>query len=126
VLIETATGANRNLWVTVSRKHCARSGRYEIVVPDKVRLDAVQALLHEAFGRPGQAEAAATPPLPRTAEQARALSWDQLTLVFPSQFAQEITSIAEGGDGLLRVRLAALGQEERRALREVLTEPEFV
>jgi hypothetical protein len=43
--------------VTVSCKHCARSGRYEIVVPDnKVRVDAIQALLHEALGRPAQAE----------------------------------------------------------------------
>src|SRR5690349_12834908 len=53
VLLETATGALR---ATVVCKHCARAGRYEIAVPDsKVRLDAVQALLHEALGRPGQA-----------------------------------------------------------------------
>jgi len=60
VLLETATGANKNLWATITCKHCDRAGRYEITVPDnKVRLDAVQALLHEALGRPGQAEAQA-------------------------------------------------------------------
>jgi hypothetical protein len=68
VLLETATGANKNLWVTISCKHCDRAGRYEITVPDnKVRLDAIQALLHESLGRPGQAETQAAPALPRTA-----------------------------------------------------------
>jgi hypothetical protein len=58
VLLETATGANRNLWATINCKHCGRAGRYEITVPDsKVRLDAIQALLHEWLGRPGQADA---------------------------------------------------------------------
>jgi hypothetical protein len=33
VLLETATGANRNLWATISCKHCGRAGRYEITVP---------------------------------------------------------------------------------------------
>ena len=70
VLLETATGANRQLWATISCKHCNRAGRYEITVPDnKVRLDAIQALLHESLGRPGQAEAHAAPQLPRTVEQ---------------------------------------------------------
>jgi hypothetical protein len=42
VLLETATGANRNLWATINCKHCGRAGRYEITVPDnKVRLDAI-------------------------------------------------------------------------------------
>src|SRR5438046_9303594 len=80
VLLETATGANKQLWATITCKHCERAGRYEITVPDnKVRLDAVQALLHEALGRPGQPEAQAAPSLPRTAEPARSLSWDQAT-----------------------------------------------
>jgi hypothetical protein len=57
VLLETATGANKNLWATINCKHCGRAGRYEITVLDnKVRLDAIQALLHESLGRPGQAE----------------------------------------------------------------------
>jgi hypothetical protein len=34
VLLETATGANRNLWATINCKHCDRAGRYEITVPD--------------------------------------------------------------------------------------------
>ena len=109
VLVETATGANKQLWATITCKHCDRAGRYEITVPDnKVRLDAVQALLHEALGRPGQAEAQAAPALPRTVEQVRALSWDQMNLIFASQFADEIALRDRGGDGFLRQRLAAL------------------
>src|SRR6185369_8348038 len=62
VLVETATGANKNVWATINCKHCDRAGRYEITVPDnKVRLDAIQALLHESLGRPGQAEAQPAP-----------------------------------------------------------------
>jgi hypothetical protein len=127
VLLETATGANRNLWATISCKHCDRAGRYEITVPDnKVRLDAIQALLHESLGRPGQAEAQAVTALPQTAEQACQLSWDQLTLVFASQFAGEISSVVNGNGGaLLRERLAALSSDERRVLRETLRELEL-
>jgi hypothetical protein len=80
----------------------------------------VQASLREALGRPGQAEAQPAPALPRTAEQARTLSWDQLTLVFTTEFADEIASVATDGDGLLRKRLAALDRDERRVLREAL------
>jgi hypothetical protein len=83
------------------------AGRYEITVPDnKVRLDAIQALLHESLGRPGQAEAQPAPILPVTVEQARALSWNQLTLVFATEFADEIGSVVNGGgDDLLRRRI---------------------
>jgi len=128
VLLETATGANRNLWATINCKHCGRAGRYEITVPDnKVRLDAIQALLHESLGRPGQAETQPASALPATAEQVRALSWDQLTLVFATQFAGEVASVMNGsGDGLLRKRLAALSPDERRMLREAVSEPELV
>jgi hypothetical protein len=116
VLLETATGANKNLWATISCKHCGRAGRYEITVPDnKVRLDAIQALLHESLGRPGQAEAQPAPGLPVTAEQARALAWDQLTLVFATQFADEIGSVLNRGDGPLRERLTSLSPDERHA-----------
>jgi hypothetical protein len=82
-LLETATGANKNLWATIDCKHCGRAGRYEITVPDnKVRLDAIQALLHESLGRPGQAEAQAAPALPATTAQLYRLSWDEMTMIF--------------------------------------------
>jgi len=127
VLLETATGANKNLWATINCKHCGRAGRYEITVPDnKVRLDAIQALLQESLGRPGQAEAQPVPALPASVEQVRKLSWDQMTLVFASQFADEIGSVVARGDGLLRERLDSLGPDERHILREALAEPELI
>ena len=127
VLLETATGANREMWATITCKHCDRPGRYEITVPDnKVRLDAVQALLHEALGRPGQAEAQPAASLPSTAHEVRSMSWDQMTLVIATQFASEITAVLDDGNGLLRERLASLEAGERRALREALDELEPV
>jgi hypothetical protein len=127
VLLETATGANKNLWTTISCKHCGRAGRYEISVPDnKVRLDAIQALLHESLGRPGQAETQLAPALPASAEQVRKLSWDQMTLIFATQFAGEIAAVVHGdGEAALRDRLAALDPDERRRLREALAAPEL-
>jgi hypothetical protein len=90
-------------------------------VPDnKVRLDAVQALLHEALGRPGQAEAQPAASLPKTTDEVRSMSWDQMTLVFATQFAGEIAAVASGGDELLRKRLGLLGEDERRVLRQAL------
>jgi hypothetical protein len=125
VLIETATGANKNLWATVSCKHCGRPGRYEIVVPDnKVRLDAVQALLHEALGRPAQAEAQAVASLPKTAQEIESLSWDQMRLIFATQFAGEIAAVANAGNRLLSQRLGSLTPDERSALREALADLE--
>jgi hypothetical protein len=120
-------GGNRASVTPINCKHCGRAGRYEITVPDnKVRLDAIQALLHESLGRPGQAEAQRAPALPATAEQARTLSWDQLTLVFATQFAGEISSVMNGsGNELLRLRLAELSQAERQLLREALDDPEL-
>jgi hypothetical protein len=128
VLLETATGANRNLWATINCKHCDRAGRYEITVPDnKVRLDAIQALLHESLGRPGQAEAQPARALPATAEQVRRLSWDEVTMIFATQFASEIPAVVNGDGGvLLRERLAALGPDERRVLRDALAELELI
>ncbi len=128
VLLETATGANKQLWATISCKHCSRAGRYEITVPDnKVRLDAVQALLHESLGRPAQAEPHAAPSLPGGAEQVRSLNWENMVLVFATQFADEVGAVSrDGGDVLLRERLAALSSDERQLLREALSEPELV
>jgi hypothetical protein len=52
VLVETATGANRQVWITVTCKQCERQGRYEVDVPDnRVRLDAVEKLLQQGLGR---------------------------------------------------------------------------
>ena len=48
-----------------------------------------------------------------------------MNLIFASQFASEIASVTADGDGLLRQRLATVGADVLRVLREVLAEPEF-
>jgi hypothetical protein len=66
----------------------------------------VQALLHEALWRPGQAEAQLAPSLPRTVE--------------------EVSAVMDGGDRLLRQRLSELDPDERRLLREALADPALI
>ena len=66
------------------------------------------------------------PRMPTTAAAVTAMSWDELQILGATLFADEIASVADGGDTLLRERLASLGPDERRALREALAEPEFV
>ena len=49
-----------------------------------------------------------------------------MTLVFATQFANEVAAVMDGeGDAFLRDRLAALGPNERRRLREALAAPEL-
>jgi len=128
VLVETATGANREMWATINCKHCGRAGRYEITVPDnKVRLDAVQALLHEALGRPGQAEAQPAPRMPSSVEAVEAMGWEEMQEVFAATYADEIAAAQQhGGKAVVREKLAVLSAGERRALREALDELELV
>jgi hypothetical protein len=126
VLVETATGANKQVWATVTCKHCDRQGRYEVVLPDyRVRLDAVEALLREGLGRVAQSEPAAAPRLPQTIEQAQNMSWHDMCLVFAAEFAGELEALRDGNlEALLRDRLACLGEGARRLLREALLDSE--
>jgi hypothetical protein len=122
VLLETATGANKQPWATISCKHCERAGRYEITVPDnKVRLDAVQALLHEALGRPAQAQEPATPRLPESAAAIASMSWQDMQYFAAALLVDELATVQrDGGEAFLRERVAELGDEQRRLLREAL------
>jgi hypothetical protein len=85
---------------------------------------AIELLLREGLGRPPQAEESQAPKLPATADAVGKMSWEDLQVLGATLFADEIASVAAGGDGLLRQRLAALGPDERRLLREALAEPE--
>jgi len=87
---------------------------------------AIELLLREGLGRPPQAEEAPVPRMPATAAAVRAMSWDELQILGATLFADEIASVSKDGDGLLRERLASLGPDERRVLREALAEPELV
>jgi hypothetical protein len=93
-------------------------------VPDvRSRVAAIELLLREGLGRPPQAEEAASPRLPRTAEAVEKLGWDDMNAIFAAQFASEIEAVTKrGGDELLRERVAALDEGQRQLLREALDE----
>ena len=79
-------------------------------------------LLREGLGRPPQAEEAASPRLPRTAEAVEKLGWSEMKMIFATHFASEISAVTEDGDALLRERVGALDEEQRQLLREALDE----
>jgi hypothetical protein len=92
-------------------------------VPDvRSRVAAIELLLREGLGRPPQAEEAPTPRLPRTADAIGRLGWDDLQTIFATHFAGEIAAVGEGGEALLRERVTALDEGQRRLLREALDE----
>ena len=64
----------------------------------------------------------ASPRLPRTAEAVEKLSWDDLQMIFATQFASEITAVADDGDALLLERVASLDEDQRQLLRQALDE----
>jgi hypothetical protein len=54
------------------------------------------------------------------------MDWQELQMLATTLCADEIASIMNGsGAALLRQRLATLSSEERRALREALSEPQL-
>jgi hypothetical protein len=126
-LLDAATGAVRDHWITVECGDCGSRRRVEVPVPDvRARVAAIELLLREGLGRPPQADETPAPRLPGSAEAVTRMSWDDLQILGATLFAEEITATADGGDALLRERLASLGPGERRVLREALTEPELV
>jgi hypothetical protein len=111
------------MWVTTACSGCGKKQRVEVKVPDvRSRVAAIELLLREGLGRPPQAEEAASPRRPRTAEAVEKLGWNDLQMIFATQFASEIAAVTEDGDGLLRERVAALDDGQRQLLREALDE----
>ncbi len=120
-LLDAALGATREMWVTTACSGCGKKQRVEVKIPDvRSRVAAIELLLREGLGRPPQAEEAAAPRLPRTAEAVEKLSWGDMKMIFATHFASEITAVTEDGDALLRERVAALDEEQRQLLQEAL------
>jgi hypothetical protein len=127
-LLDAATGAVRDHWITFECGDCGSRQRVQVPVPDvRARVAAIELLLREGLGRAPQAEETPAPRLPATAAAVAQMDWQELQLLATTLCADEITSIISGnGEGLLRQLLAALSSKERRALREALAEPELV
>jgi hypothetical protein len=122
-LLDAALGATREHWVTTTCSACGRKQRVEVKIPDvRSRVAAIELLLREGLGRPPQAEEAASPRLPRTAEAIEKLGWGEMKAIFAAQFASEIEAVTAGGGAvLLRERVAALDEDQRQLLRQALT-----
>jgi hypothetical protein len=126
-LIDAATGAVRDHWVTFECSDCGKRKRVEIPVPDvRAPVAAIELLLREGLGRPPQAEETPALRMPATAAAVTAMSWKDLEILGATLFADEIASVADGGNTLLGERLASLGPDKRRVLREALAEAELV
>jgi hypothetical protein len=122
-LLDAALGATRESWATTSCSGCGKKQRVEVKIPDvRSRVAAIELLLREGLGRPPQAEEAASPRLPRTAEAVEKLGWGDMQMIFATEFAGEIAAVAENGDALLRQRVAALDDGQRQLLRDALEE----
>jgi hypothetical protein len=93
-LLDAALGSVRPIWVTHACRSCGQKERVEVQVPDvRSRVVAIELLLREGLGRPPQAEEAASPRLPRTAEAVEKLGWNDLQMIFATQFASEIAAV---------------------------------
>jgi hypothetical protein len=100
----------------------------ELPVPDvRSRLQAIETLLAQGLGIPGQAEEPSVPRLPRTVDAVAQMGWEEMQYVFATAFAHDMAAVQrQGGDALLRDRLGELSESERRVLREALDELELV
>jgi hypothetical protein len=121
-LLDAALGATREHWVTVTCGDCTKKSRVQVQVPDvRSRVAAIELLLREGLGRPAQAEEPPVPQLPDSVEAIRGMSWRDLQTVFALEFADEIEAVASGeAEPVIRNRLAGVGTDGRRLLREAL------
>jgi hypothetical protein len=124
-LLDAATGAVRDHWITFECGECGSRKRVEVPVPDvRARVAATELLLREGLGRPPQAEETAAPRLPATAAAVTSMGWDDLQILGATMFAYEIASVSSGqGDAAVRERLASLSPHQRALLRKALAEP---
>jgi hypothetical protein len=121
-LLEAAGSAVKPVWLTVECSGCGERSRVEAPMPDvRARVAAIEVLLREGLGRAPQAEEQPAVRLPATAAAVSAMSWSELQLLASTIVADEIVAVVSGGGReLLRERLAALSDDERRVLGQEL------
>jgi hypothetical protein len=126
-LLEAAGSAVKPVWLTVQCDDCGARSRVEAPVPDvRARVAAIELLLREGLGRAPQAEEAPTPTLRAKAAAVKAMGWDEMQALFASLYVDEVAAAQrDGGESLVRSKLAALSEDSRRVLREALLEPEL-
>ena len=91
-------------------------------MPDHgARIKAIETLLREGLGRVGETQVV-EPKTPTTAEEVKALSWDELNLVFAMTYANEIRTVIDEGGDALRSTLQKWEPESRAVLTRALAE----
>jgi hypothetical protein len=122
VLLDAATNTTRPVWTTPVCPECGAQFRQEVHVPDhKARVAAVEVLLREGLGRPAQAEEPTTPKLPESAAAIASMSWQDMQYFAAALLVDELATVQrDGGETLLRDRVAALDADQRRVLRQAL------
>jgi hypothetical protein len=126
-LLDAALSATTTRWATVTCGDCGARSRAELPVPDvRSRLQAIETLLAQGLGRPGQAEEQLTPRLPASVAAVEEMAWDEMQALFAAIYVDEIATVhRDGGESLVRQKLAELPEDARRILRDALLEPAF-
>jgi hypothetical protein len=127
-LLDAALGAAREHWATFTCPECGKNHRAQVSVPDvRSRVAAIELLLREGLGRPAQTEEPHHDALPDRAAAIRRMSWSDLQAVFALQFTDDIATVTSGqAESVIRERLAGVGAEGRRLLREALNDLEAI
>jgi hypothetical protein len=123
-LLDAALSAATTRWATVVCGGCGARSRVELPVPDvRARLQAIETLLAQGLGRPGQADEPRVPRLPSNAAAVRQMGWADLRGLAGALLVDELAAVERrGGQALLRERLGALSEDERHVLLETLLE----
>ena len=126
-LLDAATGAVRDDWITIECGECGSRKRVEVPIPDvRARVAAIELLLREGLGRLPQAEETRVPGIPESAEAIEEDALGPMQALFAAIYIEEIAAIQDGGgERLVREKLAGLWMLQRRTLRRALAEPAF-
>jgi hypothetical protein len=121
-LLDAATSASKPAWVEFECGECGTHRRVDVPVPDvRARVAAIELLLREGLGRAPQAEEAPVPRLPESIEAVRKMSWRELQQLAATFYLETFVAAQRyGTEALLRDRVAVLGSDMRRVLREAL------
>ena len=122
VLLEAATSTTRETWATGTCPECSKSFRQEISVPDHgARIKAVETLLREGLGRVGEAEVV-EPKTPSSAVEWQSLSDAELNAIFALAYANEISAVADQGEGALLSALERWEPDMRQTVAQALAQ----
>ena len=124
-LLDAATSASKPAWVEFECSECGTRRRVDVPVPDvRARVAAIELLLREGLGRAPQAEEKPAPQLPEDAAAIGKMSWQEMQSLAATLMFDDLVAVKRrGADAVLRERVAALPESERRVLREALAEP---